>query len=220
MKIAATQDSGLQSRGYLHTPAMMSLGHLKQWYANYKAESHHINMDSDVINQVQSDVLQTDALRRGLDELSQKFFRRDQLCDICRCLFNDWPDISGPNAEDSPTVGWKHAGAAELRTLVIEAAARKGCQFCGLRMQIMQEAQMFETIRKVEARIAYLKAVDMASLSVCDWGTVERPNQIHWINLPGKINSHIYSGIALAQMLVSTALQSSGIIVPDNILLS
>jgi hypothetical protein len=165
--------------GYLQTPAMMSLGHLNQRYANYKAASHHINMDSDVINQVQSDVLQTNALRRCLDELSQKFSIRDQLCDICRCLFNDWPDISGPNAEDSPTVGWKHAVAAELHTLVIEAAARKGCQLCGLMMRIRQKAQMFETIRKVEARIAYLKAVDMVSLSMWNWGTVERPNQIH-----------------------------------------
>jgi hypothetical protein len=53
-------------------------------------------------------------------------------------------------------VGWKHTVAAELDTLVIEAAARKGCQFCGLMMQTMREAQMFETIRKVEARIAYM----------------------------------------------------------------
>jgi hypothetical protein len=166
-------------QGFLQTPAMMSLEHLNQWYANYKAASHYNNMDSDVIKQVQSDVLQTDGLRRGLDELSQKFSIRDQLCDICRCLLNDWPDISGPNAEDSPTVGWKHAVAAELHTLMIEAAARKGCQFCGLMMQIMQEAQMFQTIRKVEARIAYLKAVDMVSLSVENWATIERPNQIH-----------------------------------------
>jgi hypothetical protein len=79
MKIAANAGFRASIQGYLQTPAMMSLGHLNQWYAIYKAASHDNNMDPDVINQVQSDVLQTNALRRCLDELSQKFSVSDQL---------------------------------------------------------------------------------------------------------------------------------------------
>jgi hypothetical protein len=156
-------------------PALSSK-QLQQWHKEYKAvPANQLDSQYVVIQQIQSDKLDENAVERCIAELTADISVGNRFCDDCQHLFDHWHDLAGdPEVKDPTTqlhwpgsgADWKHTVAREFHTLLLEAVARSGCRFCAFLMQMIRDAELLETIRKVEARLQYLDEEATASLSV------------------------------------------------------
>jgi hypothetical protein len=197
-------------------PMAMSLQQLQKWHEEYKAADGYLSSKDVNIQEVQSDKLDENAIKKCIADLAEEIPVTNGFCGDCQHLFDNWPDLGDPDVKDPSTglhwpgsgADWKHTVAQECHTLVLEAAARNGCRFCGFVVQIMRDAGLLETVRGIEARLEYLDDKAMASLSLQNWGT--NSAQLLWINLPGKVCDDCNSGIALETDIVSAALEPSG----------
>jgi hypothetical protein len=195
----------------------LSSQQLHKWHEEYKAVpanqlvSHHV-----VIQEIQSDELDKDAVEQCIAALAANISVENRFCTDCQHLFAHWPDLGDPSAKDPSTkknwpgsgADWKHTVARECHTLLLEAAARKGCRFCAFLVQMIRDSGLLETIRKIEVRL--LQGLDekaMASLSVQNWG--QNTAQLLWVNFPGKVCDHCNYGIAQEINFESQAMEPS-----------
>jgi hypothetical protein len=190
---------------------------LRKWHEEYKAvPANKLNSQHVIIQEVQSDELDEHAVERCIAELAADISVENRFCGDCQHLFAHWPDLGDPEAKDPSTkknwpgsgADWKHTVARECHTLLLEAAARKGCRFCAFLVQMIRDSGLLETIRKIEVRL--LQCLDkkaMASLAVQNWG--QNTAQLLWVNFPGKVCGHCNYGIAQEINFESQAMEPS-----------
>jgi hypothetical protein len=196
-------------------PALSSQ-QLHKWHEEYKAvPANKLDSQHVVIQEVQADELDQEAVERCIAELAADIFVENRFCSDCQHLFAHWPDLGDPEAKDPTTeknwpgsgADWKHTVARECHTLLLEAAARKGCKFCAFLVQMIRDAELLETIRKIEIRLQRLEKEGMASLSVQNWG--QNTAQLLWVNYRGKVCNHCNCGIAQEVKFESQAMKPS-----------
>ncbi|CAO2654064.1 Nn.00g107970.m01.CDS01 [Neocucurbitaria sp. VM-36] len=196
-------------------PTEMSHQKLQRWLEEYNAAGVYIKSSDAIIEEVISDTLDDFSIEKCIAELVGEIPVTNGFCGDCQHLFNDWPDLGDPEVKDPSTglhwpgsgADWKHTVAQECHTLVLEAAARNGCRFCAFVVQVMRDAEVLDTFRKVEARLVYLDDRAMASLSLQNWGI--NSSQLLWVNFPGKVCDHCNSGVAQETKFESAALEPS-----------
>jgi hypothetical protein len=192
------------------------LPQLQAWHAEYIAASQDIQSADPVVQAVQSDELSDAVIEKCVTQLALDSQVTGRFCSDCHELFTNYPDLGAPGIEDPDTqrcwpgsgADWAHAVAREVHTLVLEAAARKGCKFCGFLLQMLRDFDVLDTFRKVEGRLAALGSVETASLSVQNWGT--NAAQLLWLSLPGKVATHCNQGMAVETKFESAALEDGG----------
>jgi hypothetical protein len=194
---------------------------LHEWHEEYKAvPASRLDSKHTIIQAVQADELNSTAVEMCITELAADISVENRFCGDCQHLFNHWPDLGDPDAKDPRTqvnwpgsgADWKHVVARECHTLVLEAAARRGCKFCAFVVQMIRDAGLLETFRRLEARMLWLgdeeeKEMEKASLSVQNWGM--NTAQLLWVNYPGKVCEHCNGGVAQEVNFESQALKGS-----------
>jgi len=211
------------------TPALDSQ-ELNAWYEEYKAvPANTLNAQHTVIQAVQDDSLDQNAIEQGILSLITNITVSGRFCSDCSFLLSHWPDLGDPTAVDPSTqrnwpgsgADWKHAVARECHTLLLQAAARKGCRFCAFLMQMIRDAGLWDIFRKVEARMVWLgdkgeeKGKEKASLSVQNWG--ENKAQLLWVNYPGKVCQGCNEGVGREMSFFSGAFESTGMCFPQSL---
>lgn len=204
--------------------AAKALPGLLSWHKDYQAADKYLTLDSDVVRSVQFDNLDTHSIDKCIIEMANGTQVTGRFCADCQHLFDNWPDLSDPDVKDPSTglvwsgsgADWKQTVARSLHTLVMEAAAQKGCRFCAFLLQTLRDAEALVTFRRLELRLLALGDEATASLSVQNWGT--NSSQLLWINLPGKVCDHCNSAMAQVTGFESAALESSGTCFPSAVL--
>jgi hypothetical protein len=197
-------------------PALSSQ-QLHEWHEEYKAVSaNQLNSEHLVIQAVQADEFDENAIEQCITELAADISVDDRFCGDCQHLLDHWPDLGDPDVKDPSTqlnwpgsgANWKHTVARECHTLLLEAAARRGCKFCAFLVQMIRDAGLLETFRRLETRMQWLGEEAMASLSLQNWGI--NTAQILWVNYPGKVCNHCNGGVAQEVKFESRAMEASG----------
>jgi hypothetical protein len=196
--------------------ASANLLQLRSWHKDYQAADDNLTFELEVIKDVQHDTLDGSTIEKCITELADGIHITERFCADCQHLFNNWPDLGDPEAKDPSTgrnwpgsgADWKHTVARSLYTIVLEAAAQKGCVFCAFLVQMLRDAEVLDIVRKLELRLVALDDEAMATLSVQNWG--QNSSQLLWINLPGKVCHHCNDAMAQASKFESAALESSG----------
>lgn len=198
----------------LFFPGMLNLTQVREWYEQYiGAIAWKLEVEAPLIQAVKDDELDAElvetriaALRSSVSTTVSKNY-----CLECQALFDNWPDLSDStitHASDSahpPKMGgfWKHTVAGSCHTFPLEAAARNGYRFCMLLVQKLRDTEVLGLLRRIEARVNLLGEAVEASLSVQNWG--RGPQQLLWVNWPGKVCEHCNGGISLAVTLTALA---------------
>jgi hypothetical protein len=190
---------------------------ISQWYEQYiAADSGKLLARAPLILAVEDDELNVSLLEKRIEDLRSGIPVVGRFCLDCQNLFDNWPDLSDattthPNGTKCfPGTGadWKHTVARSFHTLRLEAAARNGCQFCTLIIQMLRDTQQLYTFRRIEARIESLGESAKTHLSLQNWG--RNPQQLLSVNWPGKSSTTLKGGIGRTQRIVSGALRSDG----------
>jgi hypothetical protein len=217
-----TKQHALIQSCFQKTPALDSQ-ELHAWYEEYKAVfADELDSRHTVIQAVQADPLDQNAIEQCILSLATNITISGRFCSDCSHLFSHWPDLGDPTARDPSTqrnwpgsgADWKHAVARECQTLLLEGAARKGCKFCAFLIQMIRDAGLLDTFRRIEARMVWLgdagieKGTEKASLSVQNWGM--NTAQILWVNYPGKVCQHCNGGVAQEMKFESQTLEATG----------
>ena len=177
------------------------------------ADGDRLDLDSDLIRVVDSDILDTDFVERRIRESAPHAPIVEGFCSACHQLFDNWPALGGPptgkheSLQDLPD-GWAHAVTRHCSTFEIEASARAECRFCCFLLQYLKDASLLEVFRKIEARLFHVNVNALASLSVQNWGW--GPQQLLWLNFPGLTCTHCNDGIACSTKFVSSLFPPSG----------
>ena len=198
-------------------PPALSSQQLHKWHKEYKAvPANQLDSQHLIIQAVQADSLDKNAIEDGIAKLAADISVENRFCGDCQRLFDRWPDLGDPDVKDPSTqlnwpgsgADWKHIVAREFHTLLLEAAARRGCKFCAFLVQMIRDADLLETFRRLEARMQCLGEEEMASLSLQNWGI--NTAQILWVNYPGKVCDHCNGGVAQEMNFESRAMEASG----------
>jgi hypothetical protein len=156
---------------------------LKAWYQKYIAtDGSYLELDSDIIGVVKNDELDNDEIERQVQQLILTTDVSEGFCDKCQHLPEHWPDLS---IQD-----WAYAVGRSLDLNEIEAATRKGCNFCAFLLSRLKVTGLLDTYRKLEARLRILGDNGTASLYIQNWGNGKLRPQVLWINFPGKVAVH------------------------------
>jgi hypothetical protein len=199
------------------SPPRLNLAELPKWYTEYTAAPQNMTSKDATILQVQSDTLDSVAIENCIADLATQISVTNTFCPDCHALFSAYPDLGDPKALDPSTqrnwpgsgADWAHVVARTCHTLVLEAAARQGCKFCAFLMQMLRDAEVLDTFRRVEARLCGVGDEEMsASLSLQNWG--RNTSQLLWVNFPGKVTKHCNDGMAQETKFESAALESGG----------
>jgi len=189
---------------------------LKEWFQEYTtADGNNLYKDSNVVQIVNSDDLDTDFVEQRIRESTPKAPVTKGVCAKCQDLFENWPTLGGSSTRehdsepDHDEDGWEHAVARSCTTFELEGSAHSGCRFCTFLLQGLKDSKLLDTFRKIETRLYHLGENAMVSLSIQNWGT--NPIQLLWLNLPGKVCTHCNSGIASELKFDSAFLPASGV---------
>ncbi|CAG9941488.1 unnamed protein product [Clonostachys rosea f. rosea IK726] len=166
---------------------------MERWHQKYMlAESDGFPFEvlgvgySELIRDLESDQLDTDAIERRVQQLARKADVSKGFCASCRNLFNHWPALDEKE--------WDSAVLRYFSTEEVEAFSRAGCKFCDFIMGRFQHHEgLLDRFRKIEARFAGQPRPARCSLAVQNVGDGIGENatsQALWVNLPGKEVSH------------------------------
>lgn len=190
---------------------------ISQWYEQYiAADSENLTASAPLILAVEDDELDASLLETRVEDLRSGVPVVGRFCPDCQNLFDNWPDLSdattihpdGSRCFPGTGADWKHTVARSFHTLQLEAAARNGCHFCALLVQMLRDTQQFHTFRQIEARIESLGGSAKTHLSLQNWG--RNPQQRFAVNWPGKVSTTCKGGIGRTQRIVSGALRNDG----------
>jgi len=160
---------------------------LRKWYQQYTAmDADVMKTDSPLITEVKSNMLDARKVEISIEKALKTIHVASGFCNGCRNMLDDWP-----------TIGTKHEAhgiARHLSTVEMEAAMRQGCKCCAFILSQFS-ADVLDTFRKLEERLAILNGTESASISVWNWGSVGG-TQCIWVNLPGKIATDSNSNLA------------------------
>ncbi|KFY10911.1 hypothetical protein V492_04782 [Pseudogymnoascus sp. VKM F-4246] len=200
-----------------HHPSVNMLGSkakdFTEWFREYTAaDGNDLSRNSDIIQAVDSDDLDVKFVEQRIKESAPKAPIAKGFCAKCQSLFDHWPTLGDSStrkngSKPTPDEGWEHAVARSCSTFELESSTRSGCRFCAFLLQILKDSDYLAIFRKIEARLYHLNEDGLSSLSVQNWGT--NPIQLLWLNLPGKICTKCYSGIAISTGFESDFLPES-----------
>jgi hypothetical protein len=188
-----------------------------RWYKQYiAADSEKLTARAPLILAVEDDEFDASLLDIRIEDLRSETPVIGRFCLDCQRLIDNWPDLSdattthpdGSRCFPGTGADWRHTVARSFHTLRLEAAARNGCYFCTLLIQMLRDTQQLCTFRQIEARIESLGESAKTHLSVQNWG--RNPQQRLSVNWPGKPSTTCKGGIGRTQQIVSGALRSDG----------
>lgn len=186
-----------------------------EWFREYTAaDANYLAGDSDILKAVDSDELDAKFIEQRITESAPNGPIVKGFCAKCQSLFAHWPTLGGSSTrkygstEDSDE-GWEQTVARSCSTFELEGATRAGCRFCTFLLQSLKDGNSLSTFRKIEARLYLLNENASSSLSIQNRGS--GPNQLLWLNLPGKVCTHCNYGIALHLSFESRFLPESGL---------
>jgi hypothetical protein len=197
--------------------SMKDSAEIRQWYDDYiAAYGRSLTSTHPLILAVQNDELDTALIEKRIENLRSKITITGRFCLDCQALFDHWPDLSddttvhpdGTKCFPGTGADWKHAVVRSFPMLNLEAAARNGCVFCTLLVQTLRDVELLRIFHQIDVRIESLGETAEASLSVQNWG--QNPNQLVWVDWPGKVSDHVNGGTGPVQNLVMAALDSDG----------
>jgi hypothetical protein len=197
---------------------LSGLTEISQWYEQYiAADSEKLTARTPLILAVEDDALDVSLLETRVEDLRSGVPVTGRFCLDCQTLFDDWPDLSDTATTTHPDgtmcfpgtgADWKHTVARSFHTLRLEAAAKNGCHFCALLVQMLKDTQQLYTFRRIEARIESLGESVETHMSLQNWG--RNPQQRISVNWPGKVSITCKGGIGRVQRIVSGALKNDG----------
>ncbi len=171
-------------------PSTIDPHKLEKWHKEYMATStDDLELYHAVLREVDSDELDMTAIETCIVELTREIPIKIRFCNSCQHMLDNRPDPGYTQESDKSArwIGKPAIARSDCHTLVMEAAARNGCRFCGLLIQRMRDGRVLETFRKVEARLEHVGDVAVGSLSIQNQGEGIKCEQILWMNLPGKV---------------------------------
>jgi hypothetical protein len=86
-----------------------------------------------------------------------------RFCSQCQHLLDGWP-APEVQSKDQPHV------IRQYDTFHLEAAARKGCEFCACVLQTLLDSEVLALYRKIELRLEELKSQTTSCLTIGGWG--------------------------------------------------
>lgn len=160
---------------------------LRRWYDDYVAcdpDSTH-----NVVRDVASDPLDQVSIEQRIGSLASSIRVDHGYCSICQDMFDNWPlrnytetefEVYRSQGDFPPS---KFALARTFQTVELEAAARSGCKFCALLLQVLKDWDELDTFRRIEARLERLgdRAASSLSAETCSTDT-----QSFWWDFPNK----------------------------------
>lgn len=172
---------------------------LESWYQKYLAtDGSFIHRNSSVIRALDSDVLDDAQIETQVQKLASRAVVINGFCLECQHLLDHWPLLPG---KLDTAIGRR------FYTYELEAAARKGCQFCVFLYSRLEDDH--HTFRKIEARLRDVGDDGTLLLSIQNW-IISRNEatslQSLWINFPGKTASSCYNPGAKGQFESHTLL--------------
>lgn len=189
----STEELHATIKSYLARSPQSPLQVLETWYRSYKDAPSNINLDNETIQVIQTDSLNDSAIESCIQELSQNITITNRFCATCHSYFGNWPSVR----KTAPSYFSCH-------TLIIEAAARKGCHFCSLALTFLKDVDNLNLLRKIEVRMLNLGVDDTCTLSILR--THPEGQQSLWIDPPGKPCDDRYAGIAMKGVFETDAI--------------
>jgi hypothetical protein len=117
-------------------------------------------LSTSVLKEVDSDDLQPHLDEARISEIEATICVQNGFCSECRYMLDNWPATVDRSKHPPHTL-------RECDTHSIEAAARRGCEFCALVLQFLLDQSMLRLHRQIEWRLRTLKARDVSSLTIC-----------------------------------------------------
>jgi hypothetical protein len=150
---------------------------LRSWHKDYQIADDNL---TEIIKDVQPDTLDNGTIEKCITELANGIHVTERFCADCQHLFENWPDLGGLEGLDPSTaqnwsgsgVDWKHTVARSPYTMILEAAAQRGCMFCAFMVQMLRDAEALDIFRKLDLRLVALSGKAMVSLSVQNWSQI------------------------------------------------
>ncbi|TEY43180.1 hypothetical protein BOTCAL_0376g00120 [Botryotinia calthae] len=172
---------------------------LREWFEEYmSADANELYSDHCLVQAVASDALDEDLIEQRISNSATTPIL-GRFCVKCQELFDNWPTLGNSstreyNSKPGPEKGCEHTAVRPCSSSELEVSTRAGCKFCALLVQRLKDEELLELFRKIENRLFLLGESLMSCLSIQNWGA--NPNQLLWLNLPGKICNSCNAGIA------------------------
>lgn len=155
-----------------------------QWIKDYM-ESPPLDLmcgglDSELMQAVSNDILDSELTEERIAEHTSRLPDIDQFCEDCCNEFQKFPQPDSGRDQF-----WRY-----FETVELEAAARKGCQFCSLIFQNLRSYDVLHIVRCIEDRLQETFEAtdkDMRRMRASLWVKCEYPSRGEiQICLPGK----------------------------------
>jgi hypothetical protein len=118
-----------------------NLAELRRWYEEYVALDLLFDKSHDVLKVLNHDRIDSEEIEQKILQHASSLPGLERFCMDCKEALNDWHEL---DAE-----GYIRTS----NTIALEAAARKGCQFCCFVLHILVDEGMLRTFRRIEARL-------------------------------------------------------------------
>jgi hypothetical protein len=118
-----------------------NLAELRRWYEECVALDLLFDKSHDVLKVLKHDRIASEEIEQKILQHASSLPGLERFCMDCKEALNDWHEL---DAE-----GYIRTS----NTIALEAAARKGCQFCCFVLYILVDEGMLRTFRRIEARL-------------------------------------------------------------------
>lgn len=200
---------------------------LEQWYAEYMTQDDPVAAQDSTYTET-IDLKEIEA--RSL-ELTRDIEVIDGFCSVCYTMLDDWPDLTAEGeiqiakaaANNRTTISpqsssmnlvpgiWANSPngpgfilPCQGQTVRLDSARRRGCLFCGLMLQRLEDSNCLDLYRRIERRLHVLGKPSTISLLLtrihAQGNPLSSSNQLELtIGFPGRLfwNSGLFSPIRL-----------------------
>jgi hypothetical protein len=148
----------------------VDLPSFRDWYEKYKSLDEEVDAGSNPLEDVDGDDVDEEVVKQRICDYAHNVEVIQGFCRPCQQMFDNWPlDDFWFNHAECVWIG---------NTVQIESAAGKGCKFCALLLQFMNDDKILGRCRKIEARLEEL--IEPVDSRLCLFG-----GWVH-LNYPGK----------------------------------
>jgi hypothetical protein len=128
------------------------------------------------ISEAKSDELEHALIEARVLDIQATVCVQNRFCSECQQMLDDWPDLMSQTRDQRHIV-------REYHTMLLEAGARSGCQFCAHVWYWLWDSEMIDLYRQLESRLEALSARNTSLLSI-GYCEPRRPPSLN-ITLPG-----------------------------------
>jgi hypothetical protein len=149
------------------------LRYLRKWYQKYthmtiRDDSAHgilprFCRENSALLEAEHDEVQHLLVEARILEYETTLRVQGRFCSQCQHLLDDWPALE-VQSKDQPHV------VRQYDTFYLEAAARRGCEFCACVLQTLLDSEVLALYRKIEFRLETLKSHRTLCLTIGGWG--------------------------------------------------